>query len=159
MVNTELFKQLDIGQNYLLTGKCDETRPVLRKMVALMAVPLIQGTLRYAYKVDKLGGGDKEKAEGAIFAAAIVPRVNACNSADAAKIMNNMKMGATSTSFAIVKAAFENNYKCMEIQCQHVGGLWFSAENKYYDGAQPCGDYWKTKDTSGSTTEVTSQSA
>merc|ERR1719253_1574506 len=36
-VNTEIFKQLDIGQNHLLTGKCEETRPVVRKIVALMA--------------------------------------------------------------------------------------------------------------------------
>merc|ERR1719316_1979182 len=93
MVNTELFKQLDIGQKNLLEGKCEETRPIVRKMVALMAVPLIQGTLRYAYKVDKLSGGDKEKAEGAIFAAAIVPRVNDCSSNAAKTIMDNMKIG------------------------------------------------------------------
>jgi hypothetical protein len=52
--------------------------------------------------------------------------------------MNNMKIGATATSFAAVKAAFENNYACMEITCEEVGGLWFSAENRYYDGAEPC---------------------
>jgi hypothetical protein len=160
MVNTELFKQLDIGQKNLLQGKCEETRPIVKKMVALMAVPLIQGTLRYAYKVDKLSGGDKEKAEGAIFAAAIVPRVNACSSASAKKIMDNMKIGATSTSFAIVKKAFEDCYSKMEIKCEHVGGLWFTAENKYYEGAEPCGTYWKTPaTTSGSTTESTSQCA
>jgi hypothetical protein len=138
-VNIELFKQFAIGAHGILLGDCEAARPVLRKVVALMATPLIQGTLRYAYKIEKFSAGDKEKGEGAVFAAAIVPRVAFCNSGDAATIMNNMKVGATSTSFAAVKVAFEKNYACMEITCAEVGGLWFSAESRYYDGAEPCG--------------------
>jgi len=138
-VNIELFKQLDIGQNHLLKGECEATRPVVQKMVALMSVPLIQGTLRYAYKVDKLSGDEKAKGEGAIFAAAIMPRVAACSATDAATIMDHMKIGGVETSFAGVKAAFENNYACMGITCAHVGGLWFESESKYYEGAEPCG--------------------
>merc|ERR1712072_718671 len=84
------------------------------------------------------GKGDKEKGEGAAFAAAIVPRVAHCNSADGKTIMDNMKIGATSTTFSVVKTALENNYACMNITCEEVGGLWFSAENKYYTGADPC---------------------
>jgi len=135
-VNTELFKHLAIGKDNLLAGRCEETKPVLRKMVALMSVPLIQGTLRYAYKVDKQSGGDKEKAEGAIFAAAIVPAVSACSASDADAIMNNMKIGASATDFTKVKTAFENNYACLGITCAQVGGLWFST--KYYESADPC---------------------
>lgn len=138
-VNTQLFNKLAIGQAKLLMGQCDAVRPVLQEMVALMATPLIQGTLRYAYKVDRMNGGDKEKAEGAIFAAAIVPRVYNCNSADGDTIMNNMKIGASSTSFAAVKTAFEKNYACMKITCEEVGGLWLSSDNKYYQDAGPCG--------------------
>jgi hypothetical protein len=137
-VNLELFRQLSIGAHSILLGQCEAARPVLRKMVALMATPLIQGTLRYAYKLDKLSGGDKERGEGAVFAAAVVPRVAYCSSSDAATIMNAMKVGAASTSFAAVKTAFENNYACLNITCEEVGGLWFPAENKYYDGAEPC---------------------
>lgn len=90
--------------------------------------------------MDILAGGDKEKAEGAIFAAAIVPRVAYCSATDGATIMNNMKWGASSTSFAAVKQAFENNYKCLNVTCADIGGLWFSAQNKYYTGAEPCVD-------------------
>jgi len=137
-VNIEFFNKLAIGQSKLLMGQCDAVRPVLEDMVALMSIPLIQGTLRYAYKVDRMSGADKEKAEGAIFAAAIVPRVHNCNTADGDAIMNNMKIGASSTSFTAVKTAFEKNYACMKITCEEVGGLWFQAENKYYDDAGPC---------------------
>merc|ERR1712157_633791 len=97
-------------------------KPILRKMVALMSIPLIQGTLRCAHKVDKLNGDDKAKGEGAVFAAAIVPRVAYCSSTDAATIMTNMKIGASSTSFAAVMTAFKNNYACMNITCAEVGG-------------------------------------
>jgi hypothetical protein len=138
-VNTELFRQFSIGNNKILSGDCAGTLPVVRKIVALMATPLIQGTLRYAYKVGVLNEGEKSKAEGAVFAASIVPRVAYCNTADAATIMNNMKIGATSTSFTAVKTAFENNYACMNITCAEVGGLWFSANNAYYTDACPCG--------------------
>jgi len=138
-VNTQLFNKLAIGQAKLLMGQCDAVRPVLLEMVALMATPLIQGTLRYAYKVDRMSGGDKEKAEGAIFAAAIVPRVYNCNPSDGDIIMKNMKIGASSTSFTDVKTAFERNYACMKITCEEVGGLWFKAEQRYYQDAGPCG--------------------
>jgi hypothetical protein len=137
-VNTEIFRQLDIGKNKLLTGKCEETRPVLRKIVSLMSIPLIQGTLRYAYKLEFESGSHKERGEGAVFAAAIVPRVAACSASDGATIMNNMKVGASSTTFAAVKTAFERNYICMGVTCEEVAGLWHSAQSKYYDGASPC---------------------
>jgi hypothetical protein len=137
-VNTEVFRQLDIGKNKLLTGKCEEARPVLRKIVSLTSIPLIQGTLRYAYKLEFQFGSDKERGEGAVFAAAIVPRVAACSASDGATIMNYMKVGSASFNFAAVKAAFENNYVCMGITCAEVGGLYHSAESKYYDGASPC---------------------
>merc|ERR1712048_1397714 len=79
-----------------------------------------------------------EKGEGAVFAAAIVPRVAYCSPADGQTIMDNMKIGASSTSFAAVKTAFENTYACMNITCEEVGGIWVSAQGNYYEGAEPC---------------------
>jgi len=152
-VNIELFKQFAIGAHSVFLGHCDAARPVVRKIAALGAIPLIQGTLRYAYKLNGGVGTDKERGEGAVFAAAIVPRVNFCSAADATTIMNHMKVGATSTSFAVVKAAFENNYACMEITCAEVGGYWYSAMNKYYDGAEPCSTTTQAQGTSTVTQE------
>eukprot|EP00419_Tripos_fusus_P023795 CAMPEP_0172707724 /NCGR_PEP_ID=MMETSP1074-20121228/50134_1 /TAXON_ID=2916 /ORGANISM="Ceratium fusus, Strain PA161109" /LENGTH=591 /DNA_ID=CAMNT_0013530567 /DNA_START=89 /DNA_END=1864 /DNA_ORIENTATION=- len=152
-VNTKLFNKIAIGQSKLLMGQCDVVRPVLREMVALMSIPLIQGTLRYAYKIDRMAGGDKEKGEGAIFAAAIVPRVHHCNAADGNMIMKHMKIGALSTSFSSVKSAFEKNYQCMNITCAEVGGLWNKAENKYYADAGPCSAGGTSAATGGTTIE------
>ena len=56
----------------------------MTRISQLMAVPLIQGTLRYAYVQDKQSDRrEKEEAEGATFAAAVLPLVNSCSPADA----------------------------------------------------------------------------
>merc|ERR1719401_505943 len=105
-----------------------------------MTVPLIQGALRYAYKVGNLGGGNVEKAEGAVFAAAVLPLVHACNSAHATVISDNMKIDSASpmaAGFAAVKSAFESNYACLGITCADVGGLLQTATDYYSDFA-PC---------------------
>merc|ERR1719191_148725 len=101
-----------------------------------MSVPLIQGSLRYAYKVAKLSGADKEKGEGAAFSHAILGQIHKCDKDAATLIKDNM--GAASTSFMgagfkAVKEAFEKCYPKMGVKCSDVGGLWFAASNKYYD--------------------------
>merc|ERR1712071_196979 len=147
-VNYDLYAEFNTGQYNLLNGNCAAARQNVDKIVDLMAIPLIQGTLRYAYKVDKLQGMEKEKAEGAVFAAAVLPKVHACNPDDASTIYNHMKVGASRTKYEDVKAAFENNYECLGITCGDIGGLLSGAESNYYEGAEPCES--KTKKTSSS---------
>jgi len=140
-VNYDLFDQFAVGQHELLTGQCSDVPAITRIVVAKMSVPLIQGTLRYAYKVDKLQGTEKEKAEGAVFAAAVLPRLHYCSAGAAATVYENMKLGATSTSFEAVKIAFEANYACMNITCMDVGGLVNpSTSGVYYAESSPCLD-------------------
>jgi len=100
---------------------------------------MIQVALRYAYKVDKLQGGSKEKAEGAVFAAAILPLVHACSATAATTISKNMKIDAPSPmadGFAAVKKAFESTYSCLGITCTQVGGLILTG-SQYHEGAFP----------------------
>jgi len=150
-VNSELFKLFDQGQAQLLANQCGEAKKTLRKITPLMYVPLIQGTLRYAYKVEQ-GAGEKEQAEGVVFAAAVLPRVHNANEADAATIYSNMKIGASATtSFAAVKSALENNYEAMGIDCAWVGGLTATTDPvTYVEGGTPCTNK-VTKSTSGGT--------
>ena len=139
-VNYDLFDLFALGQHQLLVGNCAAARTTKEKIVDIMYIPLIQGTIRYAYKVDKLQGAEKEKAEGAVFAAAILPRIHAANPNAAEKIYNSMKVGASSTSFNAVKSAFESTYRNLGITCKQVGGLWNDATGSYYEGASPCKD-------------------
>jgi hypothetical protein len=137
-VNYELFDLFEIGKVQLQMGYCDVIPPIVRQIVKWMTVPLIQGTLRYAYKVDYMGGAEKEKAEGAVFAAAVLPRVHYCSPSAAATIYSNMKIGAESTNFEEVKNAFEEVYGCLEITCDMIGGLWDSSSDDYYELFTPC---------------------
>mmetsp|Transcript_7559 Transcript_7559/g.15684 ORF Transcript_7559/g.15684 Transcript_7559/m.15684 type:complete len:511 (+) Transcript_7559:105-1637(+) len=137
-VNYDIYNLFTLGKNSLMKGDCSAAKKITKDITDKMAIPLIQGTLRYAYKVDKMNGEETEKAEGAVFAAAVLPRVHACSSIDAATIYNNMKVGASNTNFAAVKEAFENNYECMNIKCSDVGGIY--TISNYNDGAEPCVD-------------------
>merc|ERR1711959_197397 len=112
-------------------------------IVQLMSVPLVQGSLRYAYKVAKLQGGSKEKAEGAAFSAAILPRIHNCDAEAATIISDNMKIDSANplgAGFDAVRAAFEKTYKCLGINCAQIGGLLMNADTgEYYEGFAPCG--------------------
>jgi len=140
-VNKEIFILFRQGQAKLLAGQCNLVKPIMDQIVQYMTVPLVQGTLRYAFKVANLQGGDKEKAEGAVFAAAVLPLVHSCDAAAATTISNNMKINVAAPmtdGFPAVKAAFEKTYSCLGISCEDVGGLLLT-DTTYYDAAGPCG--------------------
>merc|ERR1719313_1551146 len=139
-VNEALFELFELGKSRLQQGKCDDVKPLKKTIVELMSVPLVQGALRYAFKMSFLQGGSKEYAEGAAFSAAILPRVAHCN-ADSAKIIaDNMNIDSATpmaAGFEAVKAAFENTYTCLGITCAQVGGL-IESGTTYYEGFSPC---------------------
>merc|ERR1719272_2411369 len=138
-VNSELFKAAGLfatGRDLLQQGHCTKVRPVVDQIVSIMTVPLVQGTLRYAYKVGNVVADQtaKNAAEGSTFAAAVLPMVNYCNAASATIVANHMKFGlvfgtdgkyvsGTVPDFAAVKSALEAVYQCFGITCAHVGAL------------------------------------
>jgi len=137
-LNYDMFSLFAMGNYQIQSGNCPAARATTKQIISKMYIPMVQGTLRYAYKNDKLSGGEKEKAEGAVFAAAVLPRIHAANPAAAETIYASMKVGASSTDFKAVKGAFESAYDHMGITCGDVGGLWSEAQNKYYTGMEPC---------------------
>lgn len=149
-VNQELFQLFAVGQAQLLASQCEDARKTTAKIVDIMYVPLIQGTLRYAHKVGERGlNGEKERAEGAVFAASVLPRIAAADEKAAQTIYNNMKVGASSTDYKAVRDAFQSVYSDLNIKCEDVGGL-VDATGAYYEGAGPC----KTKGGAGQTAGI-----
>jgi hypothetical protein len=139
-VNIEILRQFRDGSQKISTGDCSGARANKEAIEQLMAVPLIQGTLRYAYITETEAFSEKAEAEGATFAAAVLPLVHACNEEAAETIYNNMKVGQNgSANFAEVKQAFESTYDCLNVRCEDIGGLWDSASAQYMAGAEPCG--------------------
>jgi hypothetical protein len=139
-INLEIFRQFSDGLNKLTSGQCTAARPNKERIEELMAVPLIQGTLRYAYITSTEEITEKAEAEGAVFAAAVLPLVHFCDENAAETIYQNMKTGQGGTAdFAAVKSAFEKTYACLNIRCEDVGGLYDAANSVYFPGAEPCG--------------------
>ena len=149
------------GRDLLHEGRCSEVRPVVDQIVSIMTVPLVQGTLRYAWKTGQIGGVDnkpsdqtaKNSAEGSTFAAAVLPLVHACDAAAAETVSDHMKFGAavydkttgafvsgTKPDTSAVKAALESTYTCLGITCSHVGGLLSSDGTTPEAGMEVCVD-------------------
>jgi hypothetical protein len=138
-VSIEIFRQFQAGLRNINQGECAAARANKESIEQLMAIPLVQGTLRYAFSRSELGSGEKAEAEGATFAAAVLPIIHACDEDDAAIIYDNMRVGSGVPNFKAVKEAFERNYACMNIRCGDVGGVYDSANLQYFQGTEPCG--------------------
>jgi hypothetical protein len=140
-VNFEIFADFDRMQTALRAKECGSARTIKESIARQLFVPMIQGTLRYAYITGvQPAATQKAEAEGAAFAAAVLPMVHSCNKDDAQTIYDNMKTGQANTAdFNAVKKAFENNYDCLGITCKDVGGVWNNPDQVYFEGAGPCG--------------------
>lgn len=126
----------------MLKGKCEEAREIKERIVSFMTVPLIQGSLRYAYKLPNNMEPDEEKgqAEGNVFTQAVLPLIHKCSPPDAKIIYDNMRIGnPKNPDYEAVKAAYERTYDCLNITCDMVGGLAQPVTpHLYYEGAEPC---------------------
>ena len=138
-INNQIFTKFNAGKQHLQKGSCSVAKTTVKEITALMTVPLIQGTIRYAHiQGEQNQATEKAQAEGATFAAAVLPVLHACSAADAKIVYDNMKVGGSAPDFAAVKSAFEKNYECMNVYCGDVGGL-LSADGTFFEGAEPCG--------------------
>ena len=125
------------------------------KIIPLMTLPLVQGTVEYAYKSDPKSAYDckhqaegdrdclKEWAEGWAFAAAALPQIAKCD-ADAAEVVRkNLEVPPAGgkagdqvpDGYMKVKEAVEGTYECLGITCEQVGV--FDAANS---GMEACTD-------------------
>jgi hypothetical protein len=138
-VNLEVFKQLSLMQHNLIALQCEAAKENMDIIVRNMDVALIQGAIRHAWIAENdSSAGDKQKAEGAMFAAAVLPKVDACNPRAADTIYQTVRVGGR-PNFASVKRAFESVYSCMGISCEDVGGVIDEATRiKYAVGAEAC---------------------
>jgi len=106
-----------------------------------MTIPLIQGMLKYAYESDPAAGTkcastgddcDKALGEAWAFAAAVLPRLNYCDSSVAKLVKDNLDVTAITGAltqgntqmtdgYAKLKEQVETTYPCLGITCEEVG--------------------------------------
>merc|ERR1719469_1604766 len=115
-VNTELFKLFATGRDLLQQGYCSAVPPLINQIVSQMTVPLVQGSLRYAYKNsnDDRGASAKNAAEGATFSAAVLPLVNYCFKESAVIISDNLKFGLFPDGTTTVDTARYANFSAVK---------------------------------------------
>lgn len=124
-VNIDLLEAFNSAKSTVVAADCAGLRTATTKIVQLMTIPLVQGTLKYT--ASGTSAPEDELAERAIFAATVLPFVNACNPDDAETIYTNTMAGATTIDLAAVKTAFANTYECMGITADQIGT--YSATN------------------------------
>lgn len=138
--NAEILEQFTLAQRHVFIGECEEARLAKNRISDLMAVPLIQGTIRFAYLMGKEGIIDsRSDVTSATFAASILPLVQSCSPVDAQIVYSNMRVGATSVRFSDVKSALDRNLRCMGLTCANIGGL--VSDDGFMEGAEPCDDF------------------
>lgn len=140
-VNHDAIEEFRAGQQDVLAGNCSSLTERVDRITELMTVPLVQGTLYYAYTIDQQNDtSERAESSGAVFAAAVLPLVQFCSEPDADIIYDNMRVGNGGTvDFEAVKEALERNYDCLGIDCSLVGGLVDpSATDEYLPWAEPC---------------------
>ena len=140
-VNVNLLAEFIAGRDLIINAKCTEAEPIIDNIITQMSIPLIQGTLKYAYSSDPASGSYcasdagktamsasddcvKAWAEGWAFAAGILPRINECSAAAATTIKTNLDITATEPvkdGYAAVLAAMESTYTCLGITAADVG--------------------------------------
>jgi len=142
-VNGQVVTEFQRFQSRVLKSECGLAKQSKDMIVNLMKVPLVQGVLQYAHLRQYENPVSQEyseqaEAEGATFAAALLPFVHACNPDDAATIYENMRVGSSPSKlqFAQVKTALERNYGCLGVTCASVGGVY--TVDGYAVGAEPC---------------------
>merc|ERR1711985_52314 len=97
-VNINIFDNFRQGQAKLARGECASARANKEAIESLMYIPLIQGTLRYAWKTDNEAYSEKAEAEGVVFALSDVPVVAACDLEAANTIASGLQAGQQGTA-------------------------------------------------------------
>lgn len=132
-INTKVLALYAAGSHASYIGDAHLMEYYLRLISNKVAVPLIQGTFRYYYRLSDLSGSfstsDKEVGEGGAFAFGALPKLWACSKKAEKKAYPQIKLGGgiagvAAVNFEDIQLAFECNYKCLGITCKEVGALY-----------------------------------
>ena len=146
-VNCEMFEHFKAGRAALTSksvSACDDAARHMNAIKRKMAIPLIQGSLRYAYLDPAVApsAGAKQRAEGYIFSQAVLPQIDQCSPDAAAIIAANMDINAPVYVKDGHLAVFEAYHvlPCLGITCDELGGYLMSGSGEsavYVPGTSP----------------------
>lgn len=146
-VNRNIMQGFASMQTSLLAGQCADAATSKTAIAKQFFVPFIQGSIRTAYFLNTTTGSQTNNdesmaAQGAVYAAAVLPVVQSCNQKDADLIFKSLRprspTATTAVDFAAVVASFQKNYVCIGISCEDVGTLWDANKGQYVPHAGIC---------------------
>lgn len=138
--NVKVLTNFRRAKSFLFNSdSCGSLKTLVQGIEVHMLIPLIQGTLKFAYE-RSVSPNDMNQGGASAFMTAILPNVHACNPQDASTIYRNMNEGSSSVAFHEVKQALQDNYACKGVTCRSIGGYFNSDLNTYNIGAEPCSD-------------------
>lgn len=138
-VNREIFQEFNAMQKNLDSSHCLEAKVNKETIVRKLVIPLVQATLLAVY-IDEKMGNEKSKADRMVFATSILPLLFRCDpeaSVDVIKATNPLAPSAE-RAFEPTKKLLESMYRCLDISCQDVGGIWDPETGDYKEGAESC---------------------
>lgn len=142
--NVKLLQLFAKGSRAIYSGDVEHAKATVKELENASKVPLIQGTLRYAYRLNK-GNSDKDKeaGEGAAFGGGALPHLWKCDTKahktafQQIQVGKNSKVAQGKSKFKKLKLAFQCNYKCMGITCEEIGSLYDGIEFDQEGGEFP----------------------
>jgi hypothetical protein len=157
-INTKILSLFSAGSLAAWEGDYNQLDKIIRLISNKAAVPLIQGTFRYYWRlsdeegVDTFSVLDKEVGEGGAFIFGVLPKLWACSSRGVKKAEAQSKIGGgiagiSAVNFQDIKLAFECNYRCLGITCAEVGELYDSDTGPVKPGTEACNDEDNGSDT------------
>jgi len=156
-INTKILALFSAGSLAAWEGDYNQLDKYIRLISNKAAVPLIQGTLRYYYRLSDEEGEDtfsvldKEVGEGGAFIFGVLPKLWACSSRGVKKAEAQTKVGGgivgvSAVNYQDIKLALECNYRCLGITCTEVGSL-YDGDDSVKPGAAACDDDENGSDT------------
>lgn len=156
-VNVKLLQLFSKGSRAIYSGDIEHAKSAVKEIENASKIPLIQGTIRYGYRLGrKKSDKDKDAGEGAAFAAGALPSLWKCDTKAHEMAFSQIQIGKRSlvakgkSNFKKLKLAFQCNFECMGITCEDVGSLFdgieFDQEGGEFPLPKPLSQQCKYKD-------------
>lgn len=152
-INIDIFQEFHAMQKNFDSSSCLEAKMNKEAIAKKMAVPLIQATL-WAVDLDARTDQIETRSSRVAYSTAVLPLLSHCDPVQTLDLVQqtNSPEALTEGAFEQTKLLVESQYRCLDITCKDVGGLWDASAGDYEIGARSC-DVSEEKPTSDETSK------
>ncbi|KAL7578340.1 hypothetical protein ACA910_012746 [Epithemia clementina (nom. ined.)] len=145
-INIDIFREFKAMQKNLDSSQCLEAKINKEVIIKKMAVPLIQATY-LAMLLDADTDTPESRAERVVFTTTVLPLMYHCDHVEMSKVveLTNPLEKLPDYGFDLARSIFISMYRCLDVTCQDVGGIWNASAGAYKEGEGAC-DSWKNEE-------------